>query len=824
MNCIGSISFAQNTQQINTHDSLKIKEINPVPLANIGTETENTLSIIRDIRNKMKPSNNELELDTLIPQKLTTVEVLKKETNLEDIEEMNLKQAENLKYDIFQLRIQLDGWRNTLVGKTEELNDMKADLVDQRTQWEKTLNLEREEKLPPQVSERIQTNLKEVQDLNKELSDRNNKLLTQQDEITGALIFIDEILNTITKTEDTYRTQLFTIDSPPIWEMFSVEQDTLTTKQRIHNIIEAHNNDFGGFVKNYKANIYYFLIFFVLLLLFSIYLKTEVSEWSDEKKDAAISHSILVISKPFWSTLLVALLFARVFFQDAPTNVMDSFIIALVFPIVFIVPGLIPGVDKRYFYFVGGVFVLTQFQDYFSDLVVLDRAMMLLIDLITILLLLSLQRERKKIQEADPKINWSFAFMIMRLGILMLIISLVANSLGNTVLSKLLSDGCLPMLYGGTIIYVSALILKSLFALLIQHDAVAKLNMIQNYSDDVKRQIFGTIRFVAVVYWIYISLVGFAVYEPIYGWVEGLLTREWVVGSVSLSIGSIIAFFLTLWISLTISRFIRFILQDEILTHFEMPRGVPGAISMIVRLVLIVLGFILAFGAAKIDMSNITILFGALGVGIGFGLQNIFNNLVSGLILAFERPIQVGDTIQISTLNLMGEVKEIGIRASTVRTFDGAEVIVPNGNLISNEMINWTLSDHRRRQEIIVGVAYGSDTNKVLEILKKVVPEDEYVLKNPAPLIIFIGFGDNSLDFRVLFWTHFDNGMGTKSRVGLAIDEAFKKAGITIPFPQRDLHFRSVNDAFEFKNKSKNPVTPVKKARTPSTKKDEDKK
>jgi small-conductance mechanosensitive channel len=233
---------------------------------------------------------------------------------------------------------------------------------------------------------------------------------------------------------------------------------------------------------------------------------------------------------------------------------------------------------------------------------------------------------------------------------------------------------------------------------------------------------------------------------------------------------------------------------------------VPGAISLLVKITLMGLGIMLAFGAAEIDMSQITILIGALGVGIGFGLQNIFNNLISGLILAFERPIQTGDIIQISTLNLMGEVKEIGIRASTVRTFDGAEVIVPNGNLISNEVINWTLSDQRKRQEILVGVKYGTDTAKVLEILNSVVIEQNNVLKNPAPFNIFIGFGDSSLDFRVLFWTRFDVGMGTKSAVGISIDEAFKKNGIEIPFPQRDLHLRSVSDTVDFQ-KEKKPIS-----------------
>jgi small-conductance mechanosensitive channel len=372
------------------------------------------------------------------------------------------------------------------------------------------------------------------------------------------------------------------------------------------------------------------------------------------------------------------------------------------------------------------------------------------------------------------------------------------------------------MLYGGTIIYASALVVRGLFSLIIQQNSVSKLNMIQNYEDEVKKHVFKWIRYAAIAYWLFLTLDRYLIFDPIYNGFNDFFTQQWKVGSVEITIGSILAFFITLWIALTVSKLIRFILQDEILTHFEMPRGVPGAISMIVRLVLITIGFILAFGAAQIDMNNIAIIFGALGVGIGFGLQNIFNNLVSGLILAFERPIQVGDIIQISTLNLMGEVKEIGIRASIVRTFDGAEVVVPNGNLISNEMINWTLSDNRRRQEIIVGVAYGTDTNKVLEILNGVVSDHENILKNPAPLVIFLGFGESSLDFRVLFWTHFDVGLGTKSKVGMDIDEAFKKEGIEIPFPQRDLHVRSISDTVDLQHEKKHSRSAAAQNKTPA--------
>jgi small-conductance mechanosensitive channel len=201
-------------------------------------------------------------------------------------------------------------------------------------------------------------------------------------------------------------------------------------------------------------------------------------------------------------------------------------------------------------------------------------------------------------------------------------------------------------------------------------------------------------------------------------------------------------------------------------------------------------------------MTNLTIILGAMSVGIGFGLQNIFNNLVSGLILLLERPIKIGDTIEVGPM--VGVVKHIGIRASNVHTVDGAEIIVPNGNLISNEVINWTLTDKRRRIEVLVGVAYGSDPYKVQEIFIKIVSEHPDVVTDPKPNVLFNNFGDSSLDFRLLFWTdNFDEWIRRRSEIIFKIFDALKEAGIEIPFPQRVLHIRSTDPDMEIKTRGK---------------------
>lgn len=200
--------------------------------------------------------------------------------------------------------------------------------------------------------------------------------------------------------------------------------------------------------------------------------------------------------------------------------------------------------------------------------------------------------------------------------------------------------------------------------------------------------------------------------------VSTFFTEKVNLGSISLSLSNILLFIGILYITYLISVFIKKILEEEILRKMKMPRGVPATVSMILRIFFVAIGILFAFSAAQIDMSNIVMLVGALGVGIGFGLQSIVLNFISGLILIFKRPIQTVDTIEVNSL--IGRVKDIGIRASNVITYDGAEVVVPNSNLTSNELINWTLSDSKRRVEMKVGTAYGSDPNQVLKLLKKV--------------------------------------------------------------------------------------------------------
>ena len=270
---------------------------------------------------------------------------------------------------------------------------------------------------------------------------------------------------------------------------------------------------------------------------------------------------------------------------------------------------------------------------------------------------------------------------------------------------------------------------------------------------------------------------------------QGVLEDGMNIGAVTISLGSILIFIFVIWLSIMISRIISSIVEKDVFTRVQVGKGVPATIILMLKIVLISGGFFLAAAASGMQLTNLSIVLGAFSVGIGFGLQNIFNNMVSGIILAFERPIKVGDIVQVG--ELIGTVGSIGLRSSTVKSFDGAEVIVPNGNLISNEMINWTLSDSFRRMDLRVGVKYGTDPDRVLEIMEKIANEHEGVMKMPAPKGYFIEFGDSSLNFRLLAWAHLDNRLEVESEILVQINRKLAEAGIEIPFPQRDLHIRS---------------------------------
>jgi small-conductance mechanosensitive channel len=276
--------------------------------------------------------------------------------------------------------------------------------------------------------------------------------------------------------------------------------------------------------------------------------------------------------------------------------------------------------------------------------------------------------------------------------------------------------------------------------------------------------------------------------------------REWLsvplfsIGSVTLTLWTIVYLIILLvllyWLTTRLTKLVVY----RLLAKSKIELGTRIAVGSILRYALMTIGFIVILQTAGINLSSLTILLGALGVGIGFGLQNITNNFVSGLIILFERPIKVGDRIEVA--GIAGNVVDVSMRATTIVTNDNISIIVPNSEFISATVINWSHTNRMVRFGYPVGVSYKEDPENIRRILNEVALNTEGVLKEPKPDVLFDEYGDSSINFNLRVWTteYTDRPGVLKSKLYYAIWKEFSKEGIEIPFPQRDLYIKQLPD------------------------------
>ncbi len=265
-----------------------------------------------------------------------------------------------------------------------------------------------------------------------------------------------------------------------------------------------------------------------------------------------------------------------------------------------------------------------------------------------------------------------------------------------------------------------------------------------------------------------------------------LLTGTVTIGSISISLMNVAYAFLILILTRTLARFWRYFLKEKILLGSGMDIGLQNSITMISVYSFWAFGIILSLHVFGFGTASLAVGFGALGIGLGFGLQNIFSNFISGIIMLIERPIQVGDDVEIN--GTWATVKKINVRSTIVQTYDNASLIIPNSEFVSQQVKNWSFKDKRLRVKIDVGVAYGSDIELVRETLLEIADKTPKVFKQRTPDVIFRDFGDSALIFRLRVWTDIDNMFKVETAIRFEIDRLFKERGIVIAFPQRDVH------------------------------------
>ena len=370
--------------------------------------------------------------------------------------------------------------------------------------------------------------------------------------------------------------------------------------------------------------------------------------------------------------------------------------------------------------------------------------------------------------------------------------AIFTNIFGRYNLSKaLFVSGYLNVLLGILFLWTVRLINETLHHAAQTYQSPQKNSFYLNFSK-VGNKAPAWLYLLLILGWFILIGRNFYVFKKIAAPVTLFFTSERSIGSFNFDIGDILLFFSIIILSVLVSRVISFFASEPYQRSHsgdkEHKAGL-GSWLLLIRVAVIASGLLLALAASGFPMDRITIILGALGVGIGLGLQTIVNNLVSGILIAFEKPVNVGDVIDFG--GQQGTMKSIGFRSSVITTLDGADMIVPNGDLLNSHLINWSMGGNKRRFEIIVGVAYQTNLHTAQQLLEATLKNDPRILPYPLPQVVFHEFGESGINLKILYWVRsLKEGLDLKSDLIIAIEKTFAENNIAIPYPQQDVNIR----------------------------------
>ncbi len=449
-----------------------------------------------------------------------------------------------------------------------------------------------------------------------------------------------------------------------------------------------------------------------------------------------------------------------------------------------LVTGVVSNPRKRLMiYLLAVLFTITQVLQLIAFPAPLYRLYLTALSLLGIPVLMLVARSNQKAH--DGRKDWFT--QSLRWGAGILLVALVAQASGYSNLAARLINSSVSTVFLGLYFIMTLRLAQGAIRFVFAHPVVIRHPFFYRYGDDLIERLSTIAKIFIGAYSFLLFFVIWGVYNSAGQAWDAFTSMSVKIGEMTFSLNMIALFSLALYFAFTFSWFLRSVLESQVFPHRDLDRGVRDAIKKLLHYAIIFFGFFFAMRLAGVELKNFAFLAGAFGIGIGFGLQNIVNNFISGIILLFERPVRVGDALVID--GKWCTVRKIGLRSTIVETPDRAEIIVPNSEFISQKVTNWTLSSSIARIVIPVGVAYGSNIDKVFALLIDAAKEHELILQNPAPSPIFTAFGASSLDFELRVWVaDADSMLGVRSALLQSIDRLFREAEIEIPFPQRDVH------------------------------------
>ena len=390
--------------------------------------------------------------------------------------------------------------------------------------------------------------------------------------------------------------------------------------------------------------------------------------------------------------------------------------------------------------------------------------------------------------------------MVLRLGALLLAVIMVAEIRGKETLAIYLFSSTVDSATTVLLFVMLTYIIHAAIELALRKIPKGRLSLFPREDIDTDTRhlanlvnvvIAGSLLFPAI-------LMCWGIYDNLNEAVRGILEFGFTVGSKQITVSLLLVAAAILYGAFFTSWILQKLMLSTARIKHHLVLGARYSIARLLHYVIICAGFLIALSTLGVEITKITIMLSALGVGIGFGLQSVVHNFVSGLILLFEQPVRVGDAIELD--GTWSVIKSIGLRATTVQTYELADVIIPNSQLISSQVVNWTLSNRHARLSIPVGAAYGSDVTRVMETLIACASDHPKLMKSREPQVLFQQFGDSTLNFELRVWViDVDNKLRVRSELLQKIDQSFRDAGIEIAFPQLDLHLRSVDDSVDLR-------------------------
>ncbi|MGI9531836.1 mechanosensitive ion channel family protein [Lutimonas sp.] len=782
---VSSAAVAQNTSA--SKDSIAVPS-ESIAIGDISEESEKLGQQLLKLKGTLDQSSRITEIDSIVVAKTPEIIALVDSAFL-NRDDVTLRDLKVRKVEWNNYKTVLNEYQSVVKNRSEEISKIINDLFYDLNRWEKTKKELAGRSESKDMEESFDEAIVALDEMMKAAHLRLDSVFLTQKKITELVLVIDEEISNIEFAENQRRKDYFVFDSKPLWEKpeklmigDSIATETLSSYGLIIDGIKQNRKQFLDFYHlNFKTFILQ-VIFLILLLAFLIFANRKWNKSFLSLRNPIEIQAKTILMNPILTTLSVGVLVSAFFYDSMVPAYAEFHIMIVLFATVLLLPKV---TDKKFSLFLWMLFLvylINTFEAFIGVKANLVRGL-LIIDAIILFASLFIGR---RIVKANPlkfsQVIKPFKFVSI-LYMFLLVISMVANVIGMVALSNYLTKAVIVSLTFGVIIYLAIKVFTSIFILIFKFRSATNIQTLTSMVKATHQRIRPLFNFIGLLFWLFFTLNGFELYDYIINAYNELLAIEWRVGEMTISLGGILAFAGIFIFTLIIAKIAAALFQDEWMVNV-LPRGVAPAISLVLRIVVIALGLYAGFTAAGVDLSKLGFILGALGVGIGFGLQNVVLNFVSGLILAFERPINLGDTIEVDME--MGVVTNIGVRSSNIRAYSGAEVIIPNGDLISKKVINWTLSNRNRRSKVPMKTSPDADPEKVIELFNQIALEHPNTSPEPPPKTYFYGYGpDGNLNFALMYWTTFSDTLKTDSNIALAIFKKLKEEGIQAPAPVR---------------------------------------